>query len=258
MGRALSTFEKELNKPVSIGLLTHNQLNGVLVDLACLSFGFRVIPIPLNATPEHISYMLEHGEITNIFIGGKAGVRLWNELQDTRSIEVVTLNNNESLKGDITSWDQFLQKGDSVIDFDPDDRLRKVDMEHIQTIMYTSGTTANPKGIVFNQMNIMSKRFARALALPDIGSNDIFLCYLPLFHTFGRYFELIVSIFWGASYSFAESPAFNSLLNDYKIIKPTIFISIPKRWVQLYEVIEEGIDSFSVTPDSALKTISQL
>ena len=100
VGRALSTFANELNKPVSIGLLTHNQLNGVLVDLACLSFGFRVIPIPLNATPEHISYILEHGEITNIFIGGKAGVRLWNELQDTRSIEVVTLDNNESLKGD--------------------------------------------------------------------------------------------------------------------------------------------------------------
>ncbi len=259
VGRALSTFEKELNKPVSIGLLTHNQLNGVLVDLACLSFGFRVIPIPLNATPEHISYILEHGEITNIFIGGKAGVRLWNELQDTRSIEVVTLDNNESLKGDITSWDQFLQKGDGVIDFDPDDRLRKVDMEHIQTIMYTSGTTANPKGIVFNQMNIMSKRFARALALPDIGSNDIFLCYLPLFHTFGRYFELIGSIFWGASYSFAESPAFNSLLNDYKIIKPTIFISIPKRWVQLYEMLDSQLELDSEddsTIDQKLKDIT--
>ena len=190
---------------VVVVILTHNQLNGVLVDLACLSFGIRVIPIPLNATPEHISYILAHGEITHIFVGGKTGGRLWNEAQDGKSVEVVTLDNNESLKGNINTWDHFLEQGDGVIDFDTDDSLNKVDMEHIQTIMYTSGTTANPKGIVFNQMNIISKRFARALALPNIGSNDIFLCYLPLFHTFGRYFELMGSIFWGASYSFAES-----------------------------------------------------
>ena len=92
--------------------------------------------------------------------------------------------------------------------------------------MYTSGTTDNPKGIMFSQFNMMSKRFSRALALPDIGSNDIFLCYLPLYHTFGRYFEMMGSLFWGATYSFAASPAFNSLLNDFKIIRPTINVLV--------------------------------
>ena len=71
--------------------------------------------------------------------------------------------------------------------------------------MYTSGTTDNPKGIQFNQINIVSKRFARALALPDFGPNDGFLCYLPLYHTFGRWFEMFGSLFWGASYTFTES-----------------------------------------------------
>ena len=126
-------------------------------------------------------------------------------------------------------WDSFLSSSDFVQDFDVNRQLSNIDMNAIQTIMYTSGTTANPKGIIFDQINIMSKRFARALALPSLSSEDIFLAYLPLFHTFGRYFEMLGSIFWGSSYCFAESPAFNSLLNDFKIIKPTIFISIPKR-----------------------------
>ena len=241
-GCALSSFEKETDRPITIGLLTHNQLNGVLVDLACLSFGIRVVPIPLNGTSEHTSYILDHAEITHLFIGGKTGGKLWNEVQSDKSIQAIALNDNESLKGQIVNWEQFLELGDRVIDFDPDKRLDNVNMQDIQTIMYTSGTTSNPKGIIFNQMNIMSKRFARALALPALGSNDIFLCYLPLFHTFGRYFELMGSIFWGASYSFAESPAFNSLLNDFKIVKPTIFISIPKRWVQLYEMFQNEIE----------------
>ena len=111
--------------------------------------------------------------------------------------------------------------------------LPDIDMNWTNTIMYTSGSTSNPKGVKFSQLNIISKRFSRALALPEIGSTDIFLCYLPLFHTFGRYFELMGSIFWGATYTFAESPAFNSLLKDFSIISPTVFISIPKRWVQI-------------------------
>ena len=115
-------------------------------------------------------------------------------------------------------------------------------MNQISTIMYTSGSTSNPKGVKFSQLNIVSKRFARALALPHLSSEDTFLCYLPLFHTFGRYFELMGSLFWGATYTFAESPSFNSLLKDFKIVSPTVFISIPKRWVQIYDLMNDSLD----------------
>ena len=240
VGRSISTFETEDQKPI-IGLITHNQLNGVLVDLACLSFGYRVIPLPLNATPDHISYIADHSDITHLFVGGQAGNRLWREVHDKESIITVSLDNDETTS-DLIQWETFLEQGDKSLDFEIDGRLASVSMNNIQTIMYTSGTTDDPKGITFNQINMISKRYARALALPSIGSKDVFLCYLPLFHTFGRFFELMGSIFWGATYSFAESPAFNSLLNDFKIVKPTIFISIPKRWVQLYEMLEDKLD----------------
>ena len=240
VGRSLSPFEKQVDKPV-IGLLTHNQLNGVLVDLACLSFGYIVIPIPLNATPEHVSYIIKHSEISHLFIGGKAGTKLWNEAEKETSIITISLDNVEK-NIDAINWEKFLEQGDKYVDFDADAQMSTIKMEDTQTIMYTSGTTANPKGIIFNQINMISKRFGRALALPSIGADDIFLCYLPLFHTFGRYFELMGSIFWGATYSFAESPAFNSLLNDFRIVKPTIFISIPKRWVQFYEMLDSKLD----------------
>ena len=113
--------------------------------------------------------------------------------------------------------------------------------------MYTSGTTDNPKGIIFNQTNIITKRFARALAMPEVGPDDSFLCYLPLYHTFGRWFEMMGSIFWGATYTFTESTSFKSLLKDFKISNPSIFISIPKRWFQIYEQVEASVDLEKLT-----------
>ena len=241
VGKGISSFKHDNEDPI-IGLLTHNQLNSVLVDLACLSFGVKVIPIPLNVTAKHASYIINHSEISHLFIGGKNGEKIWNEIKQSHSIIDINLSETNKTKDYHLDWNGFLNKSDQVKDFDLNKHLDSIDMNVIQTIMYTSGTTANPKGIVFDQINIMSKRFARALALPKLNSKDVFLAYLPLFHTFGRYFEMLGSIFWGSSYCFAESPAFNSLLNDFKIVKPTIFISIPKRWVQLYEMIQNEID----------------
>ena len=243
-GKAISVLEKPEIQPI-IGLLTYNQLNGVLVDLACLSFGYRVIPIPLNSTNEHLSFILKQSKISHLFIGGKTAIRLWNEVHHTHSISIIAFNNPNLIHGDVTDWNTFYDNRDRSQNFDVKQRMSYVSMDRNQTIMYTSGSTANPKGIIFTQMNLVSKRFARGLALPDIGPNDTFLCYLPLFHTFGRYFELMGSIFWGATYSFAESPAFNSLLKDFLMVNPTVFISIPKRWVQLYEMLEEQLDLVS-------------
>ena len=241
IGRALEMLPNEEKDPI-IGLLSNNQYKSAILDLSCLSFGFRIVPIPLNATAEHLFHILNEAEITHLFIGGEKGVLLWNKISNELDISVIDLNEINTLKGNVISWETFQDLSDKNENADMDHLLNNQDMNWPITIMYTSGSTDQPKGVIFNQVNLMSKRFARAIALPSFSSSDIFLCYLPLFHTFGRYFELLGSIFWGATYAFAESPAFNSLLKDFQLVRPSIFISIPKRWVQLYEYLEGKIE----------------
>tara|TARA_B100001250_G_scaffold411758_1_gene441162 strand:+ start:1589 stop:6160 length:4572 start_codon:yes stop_codon:yes gene_type:complete len=226
------------DKTLNIGIFSPNQLKSALVDLACLSFGFKVIPIPLNVTSKHLTYILKHSEISHLFINGKRAIKLWNEIDYKHPIKVISSTSKKQIIGDVIEWELFIYNAQLIKNFNSQLRLSNVSMENTQTVMYTSGTTSDPKGIIFDQTNIIIKRFARALALPRINSQDVFLCYLPLFHTFGRYFELIGSIFWGATYVFAQAPSFNSILKDFALYKPTIFISIPKRWVQLYEMLE--------------------
>ncbi len=227
------SLEKYRNKKLVVGIFTPNTLNGALVDLACLSYNIPVVPIPANLSPEHLKYILHHSEMTHVFIGGQ---KPYSTLKEARikSDTLVFIHLNEAhpvLQNGVT-WENFLTLS----------KVNQCEMiaentDFPATIMYTSGTTDNPKGIIFTQNNIITKRFARALALPQIGPKDHFLCFLPLFHTFGRWFELLGTLFWGASYTFTESTSFKVLLKDFSIAKPTVLISIPKRWIQIQEYV---------------------
>ena len=235
IGQALSNIELNNNKIV-VGIFTENSVRGALIDLSCLSFHFPIVPIPVTSTSDHLEFIINNSEITHLFIGGTS---VQGILRDSKinhdSLVIYHLDDHFDAIIRAERWESFISKS---VEYDEINVLKKIndcDMKDVSTVMYTSGTTDNPKGIVFSQENIISKRFARALALPEFSNNDVFLSFLPLYHTFGRYFELLGSIFWGATYTFAESPYFKSLLKDFQISKPSIFISVPKRWIQLME-----------------------
>ena len=112
-------------------------------------------------------------------------------------------------------------------------------MREPATVMFTSGSTGRPKGVAFNQYNLVTKRFARAAALPEVGRDEVMLCYLPLFHTFGRYLEMLGTIFWGGTYVFAGNPSADTLLAQFQQVRPTALISVPVRWVQIRDRVME-------------------
>ena len=226
-----SFFHSNLNGNDTVGILTPNNINGVLIDLACLAYGIRVVPIPINLSPDHLDYVLNHAEITHLFTGSDRARELLAEAKQSSSeLNAIQID-------DVTEWNDFLTKCHQSKIVNP----KSINQQSLATVMYTSGTTDNPKGIIFNQENIISKRFARALALPEIGPEDGFLCYLPLYHTFGRWFEMMGAIFWGSTYTFTESTSFKTLLRDFKTAQPSVFISIPKRWIQIQEQVAATI-----------------
>ncbi|MBN4080822.1 AMP-binding protein [Caldithrix abyssi] len=226
-----SFFQTNLGKNDTVGIFTPNHLNGVLIDLACLSYHIRIVPIPMNLSIDHLDYVLDHAGITHLFTGSERAQELLADAKrNSTGLNMFRMDvQNE--------WRDFIQACQESSIAAPN----KNEMDDLATVMYTSGTTDNPKGIIFNQTNIISKRFARALALPNIGPQDSFLCYLPLYHTFGRWFEMMGSIFWGSTYTFTQSTAFKNLLGDFKIAKPSVFISIPKRWIQIQEQVAASI-----------------
>ncbi|MCB9249270.1 MAG: AMP-binding protein [Ignavibacteriales bacterium] len=230
----------EPNEKPRVAFLMENSFTMAMLDIACLNSGIVNVMIPANSVPQHISYILNQTKCDVILVSNeKQLVKLKSVKKELSDLKTGVLIDGTSAEDWIMSFAEFNslnQKDSAKLAY------KDLNVNSLATLMYTSGTTGEPKGIIFSQKNIVFKRFCRAIALPEIGDNDLYLAFLPLYHTFGRWLELFGSIFWGATYSFMENPSAETMIANMNMVQPTIFISIPKKWIQLYEFISSKVD----------------
>ena len=231
------------HKKPTVAFLSDNSPEMALLDMACLSSGLVNVMIPANSVSAQIAFVLNQTKASVLIVGGQKHLARIHEVRrQLESVRHIIMINEAPGEQKVLSLDDLLRHGSDI----GDDVLaffrKQVHPDDLATVMYTSGTTGEPKGIMFSHLNIMYKRFCRALALPQIGPDDRFLAYLPLYHTFGRYLELMGSLFWGAEYYFMENPALETLVREMNLVKPTVFISIPKKWQQLFDYITARTD----------------
>jgi len=212
-------FYDILNTPLNIHFNTH-----VLIDL------FNRLEINIVVTDSYDRYVLLktiQKKVKKSFIIFLLNPRILPENSQTRLLEKECRKLN-------------LQEVNSILN----ERQRKP-VKQVATVMFTSGSTGQPKGVCFSIYHLVAKRFARAAALPEAG-DEVFLCYLPLYHTFGRYLEMLGAIYWRGTYIFTGNPSSETLLSLFPKINPTAFISIPLRWIQLQE---KAFENMSVIPN---------
>jgi long-subunit acyl-CoA synthetase (AMP-forming)/GNAT superfamily N-acetyltransferase len=249
LARGLWSLEPE-EGPGPVAILSENRLELALVDLACLTSGVINVLIPANSVGGDVSYMLRHSRARTVILSTAKQLQkvleYWQP-DDERKVlpelrHVICIEPLADPVPGVHSLDSIGARASRVPASFPRERSEAVDCSDLASVMYTSGTTGTPKGIRFSHRNVVFKRFARGLAIPEIGEDDVFLCYLPLFHTFGRYLEMLGCVFWGATYCFLSNPSVEALVRGMRQHRPTVFISVPKKWIQLYERITEDAD----------------
>lgn len=239
---SLNVLLSESDEETFVAFLLDNSLEMILLDLACLTSGIVNVMIPANSVPQHIEFILNQTRTKYIFVDDEIQLSKIKSVRNNLShLRKVVLLKGTSVEDYVLTFDEFLNSGSTKGNISKKS-LQQITTDSLATIMYTSGTTGDPKGIMFSQLNIVYKRFCRAMAIPEIGDSDRFLSYLPLYHTFGRWLEMTGSIFWGAEYIFMENPSIETMINNFRSAKPSIFISIPKKWMQLYEAIITKVD----------------
>ncbi|HQJ45743.1 MAG TPA: AMP-binding protein, partial [Ignavibacteriaceae bacterium] len=243
-------FEIE-NENKFTAFLLENSFDMAMLDLACLTSGIVNVMIPANSVSEHIQFILNQTKAPILFADDeKQLAKIRSIKNDTPYLKTVILIKGNAAEDWVISFEEF-----KALSFHQN-KLNESNIkpDSLATIMYTSGTTGEPKGIMFSHTNIVYKRFCRAMAIPGISDKDRYLAFLPLYHTFGRWLEMVGSIFWGAEYCFMENPSVETMIDNMRFVKPSIFISIPKKWIQLYEFITARVD-VETDDDEKIKSV---
>ncbi len=224
-----------------IGILAGNTLDGVLADLACLVHDIPVAPLNVQEDTATLAWICERLGVTDLLVAGPDLLQRALEVRDRlrRPFAITLLQDSHGRHdGTVRSLAAELARLDPVAAQRRLDARPRLDLDDPCTVLFTSGSTGRPKGIVFTPFNLVSKRFARAAALPAVGRDEVLLCFLPLYHTFGRYLELLGMLYWGGTYVLAGNPSSDALWSGMSKVRPTGLISVPLRWQQLRELAE--------------------
>jgi long-chain acyl-CoA synthetase len=221
-----------------VAIFSENCPEGARTDLACLFYDILVTPLNVHFNQKVLVDIFNHLEINIVVTDTDARLKLLEQIRpQVHTPFVIFVSEPGILTGD--KGTKFLGEACKRLNAIEIKKIlegrKKRDLTEVATIMYTSGSTGDAKGVSFSLYHLVSKRFARAAALPKVGNNEVLLCYLPLYHTFGRFLEMLGTIYWNGTYVFTGNPTAETLLSLFPKINPTGFISIPLRWMQLQE-----------------------
>ncbi len=229
-----------------VAIFCENSIDSACCDLACLVH--RIFDAPLNVH-------FDVPALVPIFDRLRINVALADteeritRLQEVRSrakqpFRIFSAGTPAAEPHHPVAGIEALEQACARLDLDGLDELlarrRNKPLTEVATAMFTSGSTGTPKGIAFTHYHLVTKRFARAAALPAVGDREVLLCYLPLYHTFGRYLELLGTIYWGGTYVFAGNPSVETLISQLQQVRPTGLISVPVRWTQIRDYCLEN------------------
>lgn len=243
-----------------VAFVMENNLEGALCDLACLTHDILVSPLAPHLDADALHRILTRLDINIVVTDSDETLHRLKTVSAKlgRPLQLVVVDSADELaRGGIRALgDGCARLGHATVERRLAAR-RRFALDEIATVLFTSGSTGEQKGVAFSLFNLVSKRFCRAAALPFVGEGELLVAYLPLYHTFGRYLEMLGMLYWGGTYVFSGNPSVESLLKGLSDHQPTGMISIPIRWRQLRDECLKRMDGAG-SPEAGLTAFRQV
>lgn len=223
-----------------VAILMENRPEWAVADYAILSIGAVTVPLYCSYRPQDIAYVLKDSGAEAVFTSGGRLLRgLLKAVQDCPHVKhVYTTDLEEGSEGiserDLLHEMQELEAGDVATE-KLAARLARVDRDTLATLVYTSGTTANPKGVMLTHGNILTNLEAVPAVITDLNRGDRMLSFLPLAHALERTGSHFLPYSFGISVAFAERP--DTVAKNLVEATPTIMIAVPR----MLEVVRSRI-----------------
>jgi len=222
-----------------VALMLKNSVEWVIFDQAALALGLVTVPLYLDDRPESAAYILDHAEAKLLLVEGRFQLKRLAEIAGSarslqRIVSLIAPGNGPADWGSrfVVAADWL----DAAADMPLPERTLSADL--LASIVYTSGTTGRPKGVMLTHENLLWNAFY-ASQCADFGPHEVFLSFLPLSHTLERTGGYYLPMLLGAEVAYARSIAL--LAQDLLDIRPTVLVSVPRIYERVYCRIQDGL-----------------
>jgi long-chain acyl-CoA synthetase len=227
---------EKLQRGDRVAILLRNCKEWVIYDQAALACGLIVVPLYIDDRPESMAYILNDSGCKVLLLQSQEqweGVEsVLHELESLTRILTLEPVNNSSNDPRVSTVSDWLPESGGEL------RTDDSDSKDLATIVYTSGTTGRPKGVMLSHWNILFD-CESASDVCQIRADDLLLSFLPLSHTFERTVGYYMPMAVGATVAYARS--IPELGEDLLTIRPTILVSVPRIYERVYNKIQAGL-----------------
>jgi long-chain acyl-CoA synthetase len=234
----------------SVAIMALNRPEHVIADLATLHLGAIPVSIYNTLAPEQIAYIAKHCGAKVAIVEDEAFLEKWEkiraELPDLSAVVVIDgLEEGGSDDSWLLSWDEMRARGGRALERYPEtfeDYWRSVRPEDVATIVYTSGTTGPPKGVVITHRNVLWTAESVASAAPWDFPLEV-MSYLPLAHVAERMATHYLALRKAATVHFLSD--IKALADEILEVRPTAFLGVPRVWEKLRAGVLAAVESES-------------
>ncbi len=232
---ANSLISLGINAGDFVGIIGENCPEWLFMDMGIQLAGARTVGIYTTNSWQQVQYIINHSECRVLFAENEEQVDKWLAMKaEVPSLEYIVYWDKKGLERmddpGVMYYPDFLKKGESLSEIQSEEyqeRAEKVDPEDISLLVYTSGTTGPPKGVMLSGRNIIwTARTLYEMGL--VSEKDQTMSFLPLCHIFERMFSAYFHICAGYTINFAEST--ETIAKNLTEIRPTIGYAVPRVW----------------------------
>ncbi len=228
----------------NVGIFSNNMPQWTISDLGILSIRSTVVPIFPTNTKSQLEYVINETAMRVLFVGDNVQLKqAYKLLKQANPLEkIITFHPHNINDKNVIFFNDILSRTfNDDIELKLNIQLETASKDDLASIIYTSGTSGEPKGVMLTHYNFL-RSFENTSHSVPLYENDISLCFLPLSHVFERCWSFLI-LYNGGINVYNENP--KEILDTMRIVKPTVMCTVPRLFEKVYAGIEDNVSKWS-------------
>lgn len=244
---AKAIVELGITEQQRVAQFSQNKAENLIVDFALYANRAVMVPMYATSTVSQVEFIVNDAEIELIFVGDQNQYNIALEvLENSKFLKKIIIFDKKVVFTDAEHsmyYDDLLKIGEkSTKHFEVQQRQNEAIGKDLSCILYTSGTTGNPKGVMLPHSCYKEALRTHPLRLTSVSDKDTSIAFLPLSHVFERtwcYF----CMFKGVTIYINQFPT--EIQQTIKEVRPKLMCAVPRFWEKVYAGVQENISKMS-------------